>query len=104
MEVGFGSRVPVSGATSVQEKRVCGQGVVPSGRQSHGRAEPRECKVFTYQDLFSFSFFLVVEKKHMLSFVALIHALPPRERKVPNSCFQGEFCIKGRKKGRNTFV
>jgi hypothetical protein len=83
----------------VQEKRVCGQGVVPSGRQSHGRAEPRECKVFTYQDLFSFSFFLGVEKKHILSFVALIYALPPRERKVPNSCFRGSFASRGEKLG-----
>jgi hypothetical protein len=35
----------------------------------------------------------------MLAFVDLIHALPTRGRKVPNSCFQGEFCIKGRKVG-----
>jgi hypothetical protein len=40
----------------------------------------------------------------MLAFVNLIHALPTRGRKVPNSCFQGEFCIKGRKIGRNAFV
>jgi hypothetical protein len=40
----------------------------------------------------------------MLAFVDLIHALPIRGRKVPNSCFQGEFCIKGRKFGRNAFV
>jgi hypothetical protein len=40
----------------------------------------------------------------MLAFVDLIHALPTRGRKVPNSCFQGEFCIKGRKIGRNAFV
>jgi hypothetical protein len=40
----------------------------------------------------------------MLAFVGLIHALPTRGRKVPNSCFQGEFCIKGRKIGRNSFV
>jgi hypothetical protein len=33
----------------------------------------------------------------MLAFVALIHALPIRGRKVPNSWFQGEFCIKERK-------
>jgi hypothetical protein len=43
-------------------------------------------------------------EKHMLAFVDLIHALPTRERKVPNSCFQAEFCIKERKIGRNTFV
>jgi hypothetical protein len=40
----------------------------------------------------------------MRAFVDLIHALPTSERKVPNSCFQGEFCIKGRKIGRNAFV
>jgi hypothetical protein len=41
----------------------------------------------------------------MLSFVDLIHALPIRGRKVPSSCFQWEFCIKGRKIGRrNAFV
>jgi hypothetical protein len=40
----------------------------------------------------------------MLAFVDLIHALPTRGRKVPNSCFQGESCIKGRKIGRNAFV
>jgi hypothetical protein len=40
----------------------------------------------------------------MLAFVDLIHSLPTRGKKVPNSCFQGEFCIKGRKIGRNAFV
>jgi hypothetical protein len=40
----------------------------------------------------------------MLAFVDLIHALPTKGRKVPNSCFQGELCIKGRKMGRNAFV
>jgi hypothetical protein len=40
----------------------------------------------------------------MLAFVDMINALPIRGRKVPNSCFQGEFCIKGRKFGRNAFV
>jgi hypothetical protein len=43
-------------------------------------------------------------EKHMLAFVDLIHALPTRGRKVPNSCFQGEFCIKKQKFGRNAFV
>jgi hypothetical protein len=47
---------------------------------------------------------LCIFEKHILSFVDLIHALPTRGRKVPNSCFQGEFCIKGRKIGRNVFV
>jgi hypothetical protein len=40
----------------------------------------------------------------MLAFVDLIHALPTRGNKVPNSCFQGEFCTKGRKIGRNAFI
>jgi hypothetical protein len=30
-------------------------------------------------------------EKHMLALVDLIHALPTRGRKVPNSFFQGEF-------------
>jgi hypothetical protein len=30
----------------------------------------------------------------MLVFVDLIHALPTRGRKVPNSCFQGEFALR----------
>jgi hypothetical protein len=44
------------------EKKDCGQGRSADQRQIHGRAEPRERKVFTYQVLFSFSFFLGVEK------------------------------------------
>jgi hypothetical protein len=40
---------------------------------------------------------LCIFEKHMLAFVDLIHALPTRGRKVPSSCFQGKFCIKGRK-------
>jgi hypothetical protein len=40
----------------------------------------------------------------MVAFVDLIHALPTRGRRVPNSCVLGEFCIKGRKMGRNAFV
>jgi hypothetical protein len=49
---------------------------------------------------------LCIFERHMLAFVDLIHALPTRGRKVPNSCFQGEFCIKGReiKFGKNAFV
>jgi hypothetical protein len=47
---------------------------------------------------------LCIFEKHMLAFVYLIHALPTRGRKVPNSCFLGELCIKGRKIGRNAFV
>jgi hypothetical protein len=42
---------------------------------------------------------LCIFEKHMLAFVDLIHALPTRGRKVPNSCFQGEFCIMERKIG-----
>jgi hypothetical protein len=34
---------------------------------------------------------LCIFEKHMLAFVDLIHALQTRGRKVPNSCFQGEF-------------
>jgi hypothetical protein len=40
----------------------------------------------------------------MLAVVDLIHALPTKGRKVPNSSFQGELCIKGRKIGRNAFI
>jgi hypothetical protein len=40
----------------------------------------------------------------MLAFVDLIHALPTRGRKEPNSCFQGEFCIKGKKLGEMRFA
>jgi hypothetical protein len=47
---------------------------------------------------------LCIFEKHMLAFVDLIHALSTRGRKVPNSCFQGEFCIKGRTIGRKAFV
>jgi hypothetical protein len=47
---------------------------------------------------------LCIFEKHMLAFVNFIPALPTKGRKVPHSCFQGEFCIKGRKSGRNAFV
>jgi hypothetical protein len=47
---------------------------------------------------------LCIFEKHILAFVDLIHALPTRGRKVPNSWFQGQFCIKGREIGRNAFV
>jgi hypothetical protein len=40
---------------------------------------------------------LCIFEKHMLVFVDLIHALPTRGRKVPNSCSQGELCIEERK-------
>jgi hypothetical protein len=42
---------------------------------------------------------LCIFEKHMLASVDLIHALSTRGRKVPSSCFQGDFCIKGRKIG-----
>jgi hypothetical protein len=35
----------------------------------------------------------------MLAFVDLIHALPTRGRKVPNSCFQGGFASRKDKLG-----
>jgi hypothetical protein len=47
---------------------------------------------------------LRIFEKIMLAFVDLTHALPTKGRKVPNSCFQGEFCIEGRKIRRNAFV
>jgi hypothetical protein len=47
---------------------------------------------------------LCIFEKHMLAFEDWIYALPTRGRKVPNSYFQWEFCIKGRKIGRNAFV
>jgi hypothetical protein len=34
---------------------------------------------------------LCIFEKHMLALVDLTHALPTRGRKVPNSCFEGEF-------------
>jgi hypothetical protein len=40
----------------------------------------------------------------MLALVDLIHALPIRGRKVPNSCFQGEFASRKEKLGKNAFV
>jgi hypothetical protein len=46
---------------------------------------------------------LCIFEKHLLAFVDLIHALPTRGG-VRNSCFQEEFCIEGRKIGRNAFV
>jgi hypothetical protein len=47
---------------------------------------------------------LCIFEKHMLAFGDLIHALPTRGRKVPNSCFQGGVLHQGKKKGRNAFV
>jgi hypothetical protein len=42
---------------------------------------------------------LCIFEKHMLAFVGLIHVLPTRGRKVPNSCFQGEFALRKEKLG-----
>jgi hypothetical protein len=47
---------------------------------------------------------LCIFEKHMLEFVDLIHALPIKGRKVPNSCFQGGVLHQERKFGRNAFV
>jgi hypothetical protein len=44
---------------------------------------------------------LCIFDKDMLAFVDTI---PTRGRKVSNSCFQGKFCINGRKIGRYAFV
>jgi hypothetical protein len=35
----------------------------------------------------------------MLAFIDFIHALPTMGRKVPNSCFQGEFASRKEKLG-----
>jgi hypothetical protein len=40
---------------------------------------------------------LCIFEKHMLVFVDLIHALPTRGRKVPNSCLEGEFASREEK-------
>jgi hypothetical protein len=40
----------------------------------------------------------------MLALVDLIHALPTRGRKVPNSCFHGEFASRKENLGGNAFV
>jgi hypothetical protein len=52
----------------------------------------------------AFSYGPIQQQSESSSRIDLIHALPTRGRKVPNSCFQGEFCIKERKIGRNAFV
>jgi hypothetical protein len=57
-----------------------------------------------YVSIFACCSALCIIENHMLSCVDLIHALPTRGREVPNSCFQGEFCIKGRIIGRIAFV
>jgi hypothetical protein len=45
---------------------------------------------------------LCIFEKHMLAFVALIHALPIRGRKVQNSCFYGVL-HRGKKLGEMNF-
>jgi hypothetical protein len=47
---------------------------------------------------------LCIFEKHMLALVDLIHALPSSGRKVPNSCFQGEFASRKEKLRENAFV
>jgi hypothetical protein len=42
---------------------------------------------------------LCIFEKHMLAFVALIHALQTTGRKLPNSCFQGGFASREEKSG-----
>jgi hypothetical protein len=58
--------------------------------------------LLVYVSILACCIVLCIFEKHMLAFVDLIHALPTRGRKVPNSCFQGDLCIK--KIGRNAFV
>jgi hypothetical protein len=60
--------------------------------------------LLVYVSILAYCSALGIFEKHMLAFVNLIHALPTRGTKVPNSCIEGEFCIKGRKIGRNAFV
>jgi hypothetical protein len=60
--------------------------------------------LLVYVSILAYCSALGIFEKHMLAFVNLIHALPTRGRKLPNSCIHGEFCIKGRKIGRNAFV
>jgi hypothetical protein len=55
--------------------------------------------LLVYVSILACSSPLCIFEKHMLAFVDLIHALPTMGKKVPNSCFQGEFCIKGTKLG-----
>jgi hypothetical protein len=53
--------------------------------------------LIVYVSILAFCSVLCIFEKHIFAFVDLIHALPIRRRKLSNSCFQGEFCIKGRK-------
>jgi hypothetical protein len=47
---------------------------------------------------------LCIFEKHIIALVDLIHALQTRGRKVPNSCFQGEFASRKENLGENAFV
>jgi hypothetical protein len=49
--------------------------------------------LLVYVSILSCCSALCIFEKHMLAFVDLIHALPTRGRKVPNSCFQGELAF-----------
>jgi hypothetical protein len=55
--------------------------------------------LLVYVSIFACCCALCIFEKHMLAFVDLIHPLPTMGRKVPNSCFQGELCIKEKKLG-----
>jgi hypothetical protein len=59
--------------------------------------------LLVYVSILSCCSALCIFEKHILAFVDLIHTLPTRGG-VPNSCFQGEFCIEERKIGGNAFV
>jgi hypothetical protein len=52
--------------------------------------------LLVYVSLLSCCSSLCIFEKHILAFVDLIHALSTTGRKLPNSCFHGEFCMKGR--------
>jgi hypothetical protein len=53
--------------------------------------------LFVYVSLLACHSALCIFEKHMLVFVDLIHKLPTKGRKVPNSCSQGELFIEERK-------
>jgi hypothetical protein len=55
--------------------------------------------LLVYVSILAYCSALYIFEKHMLAFVDLIHALPTRGRKVPNSCSQGDLCIKEKKLG-----
>jgi hypothetical protein len=60
--------------------------------------------LLVYVSILACSSALCIFEKHILAFVGLIHALPTRGRKVPNSCSQGSFASRKEKFGRNAFV